>query len=82
MPFEPPKISFMLFTERGMEERIGYLIRIKEQAWVFTKPDEIHLDPLKAEAYRLDPSRLIEHTNAQTGLKYYLYNGGPLRQIE
>src|ERR1700720_3157015 len=75
---EPPKISFSLVTERGIEPRVGYLVRTKGQAWVY--PDAAHLgkDPDEANALLLDPSQIVDVTDSEQGPRYYVYQGAPL----
>jgi hypothetical protein len=75
--FQPPLVSFSVAMASGVEQRIGYLIRVNGQPWAFSDAAELSMDPEKANAFQLDPSLLLESTNSETGRKHYVYQGEP-----
>jgi hypothetical protein len=75
--FELPKIAFIEATASGMTVSYAYLVRIKGVPWAYANRQETHLPPEKANAFRLDPSRIVEETNTETGQTEFAYRGSP-----
>jgi hypothetical protein len=76
--FVPPKIMFMdPAAESGMVAKFAYLVRFNGVPWAFADLRETHKDPHDAKAFQLDPSRIVEETNTETGQTYFAYRGAP-----
>ena len=62
----------------GFGVKYGYLVRIDGQPWAYP-PDARSLtkEPGVAGALKLDPMRIVEETNSETGLQSYAYLSGP-----
>jgi hypothetical protein len=74
----PPTIVFAEQpSEGGIVAKFAYLVRVKGAPWAFANLDEVHMDPHDAVAVRLDPRRIAEETNNETGRTYYAYLAEP-----
>jgi hypothetical protein len=76
----PPKIMFLEPGDqpaRGMAVKFAYLVRIKRQPWAYADLLEVHLPPDQANALPLDPARIVEETNSETGQKSFAYQAEP-----
>lgn len=73
----PPKIMFAVLTERGLVTKSAYLVRMEGKAWAYAHEQELHMLPHDAVAFPLDPLRIVEETNTETGQTYFAYQGEP-----
>lgn len=72
----PPKIMFVEELQIGrMVTKFAYLVRIDGQPYAYADLREVHLLPDKANVFPLDPSRIVEETNSETGQKNFAYRG-------
>jgi hypothetical protein len=71
----PPKIMFIEQAERGMTVQEAYLVRIGGQAWAYADIHQVYLPPGKANVLQLDPSRIVEEPDPDTGQPRFLYRG-------
>ena len=75
----PPTI---LFADEGvvggLSVKFGYLIRIDGQPWAYPSDATTwSKEPGIAGALKLDPQRIVEETNTETGRTYYAYRAAP-----
>jgi len=75
---EAPKILFFLPGEKGIIAKAAYLVRVNGEPWAFADPAELHKDPHDANAFPLDPLRIVKESITETGQTYYAYRGEPL----